>query len=37
MAGLSNIVRKVAADARFEGIYGMTNFSTLLHDGARLS
>ena len=32
MAGLSNIVRKVAADARFEGIYGMTNFSTLLHD-----
>ena len=32
MAGLSNIVRKVAADARFEGIYGMTNFSTLVHD-----
>ena len=32
MAGLSNIVRKVANDARFEGIYGMTNFSTLVHD-----
>ena len=32
MAGLSNIVRKVAKDKRFEGIYGMTNFSTLPHD-----
>lgn len=32
MAGLSNIVRKVANDKRFEGIYGMTNFSTLPHD-----
>ena len=32
MAGLSNIVRKVANDTRFEGIYGMTNFSTLVHD-----
>lgn len=32
MAGLSNIVKKVAHEKRFEGIYGMTNFSTLPHD-----
>lgn len=32
MAGLSNIVKKVAHEKRFEGLYGMTNFSTLPHD-----
>ena len=32
MAGLSNIVKKVAHEKQFEGIYGMTNFHTMTDD-----
>lgn len=32
MAGLANIVRKAMKDPRFEGIYGMANFHTMVHE-----
>ena len=32
MAGLSNIVQKVAHEKQFKGIYGMTNFHTMTDD-----
>jgi len=32
MAGLSNIVKRAMKDPRYEGIYGMTNFHTMVHE-----